>query len=713
MKTRIIIAYILCIFSSTAALAQDDAFFIYRNDGDFNAFFDNEVDSITYSHYDADSLYHSDWQMQVIYTADSIYQIPLEVIDSVAFAKRQNVYAENVVLLNPQTFIDYILDCEGTTLYYNKETPIDSLPQIGDILFAEQIDHPIKWPGGKVISIESDDYSYIVTCEEIKSLDELYESFTSICEYELEENDYYNYGEESEYDSSYFSLRPITRSPEFELGNSYSYHYRLGNDFAQLDAVYTGSTRVKAIIRYDKNHPFYADLSTTFNHKIETGVRIEKGEDFSLNENRNIKILSINVPIPNCPMLRFKFMIYPFLKGELKGSLDFEFGASSTTTNGVIFRQGQEPLKYSVFKAEHEDDNINYLNINGEIFGGIACCSSLGTIGDIVKAEAEVSLGPKFTCDFPLSNITDNTIKDSKITYSICANMEAKASAKVLSWECSRIFAEESFDLKKSDWYFAPIIDESSTKFELSENNNLHAKFSYELLPRNIYFPWTVLLTIDEKKVGSEKYSRGYFHSDEYEFINCKYTDHNIQDTERIKYEFQPSTFFPGVKYLVYPTINIDTSIFSDLIWLRDLLNDAESITAEPLEIFLIPELKFSEQKVSSDESNYNGKTTTLKYSIEQDIETTEKWIFNSSSASIEFGEDPSFATVPDKCPRVTITYDGSSYENKTGKLSFHLSYYVQTSKKGLYEVKTQRIYYRVVIGDYRSEPQSIEIKYL
>lgn len=87
-----LLTILLCLNASLPALAQRDAFYVYRNDGQFNAFFDADVDSITYSHYDADSLYHTDWQMQVVHTADSVYRIPLEVIDSVIFRPKYIVY---------------------------------------------------------------------------------------------------------------------------------------------------------------------------------------------------------------------------------------------------------------------------------------------------------------------------------------------------------------------------------------------------------------------------------------------------------------------------------------------------------------------------------------------------------------------------------------------------------------------------------------------
>lgn len=39
--------------------AQDDALYVFRNDGGFNAFLRAEIDSIAFSHFDQDSVYHN------------------------------------------------------------------------------------------------------------------------------------------------------------------------------------------------------------------------------------------------------------------------------------------------------------------------------------------------------------------------------------------------------------------------------------------------------------------------------------------------------------------------------------------------------------------------------------------------------------------------------------------------------------------------------
>lgn len=68
-----------------AQTASDAALYIYRTDGRFTVFHDADVDSITYSRYDAAGGLHTDWQTQLVHTPGGVTAIPLSVIDSVSF----------------------------------------------------------------------------------------------------------------------------------------------------------------------------------------------------------------------------------------------------------------------------------------------------------------------------------------------------------------------------------------------------------------------------------------------------------------------------------------------------------------------------------------------------------------------------------------------------------------------------------------------------
>lgn len=90
---RLIASILLFAGFLCGAKAQNDAMFVYRNDWAIkpflksNAFLKSDVDSMACSQIDLDSLMHSDYVVQEIWTADSVYRIPLAVIDSICFTR--------------------------------------------------------------------------------------------------------------------------------------------------------------------------------------------------------------------------------------------------------------------------------------------------------------------------------------------------------------------------------------------------------------------------------------------------------------------------------------------------------------------------------------------------------------------------------------------------------------------------------------------------
>lgn len=91
MKTRL--ATLLVALATQCGLqaqtAADGALYVYRTDGRFTVFSVADVDSITYSRYDAQGQLHDSWQMQLVHTRGSVTAIPLSVIDSVSLATPQ------------------------------------------------------------------------------------------------------------------------------------------------------------------------------------------------------------------------------------------------------------------------------------------------------------------------------------------------------------------------------------------------------------------------------------------------------------------------------------------------------------------------------------------------------------------------------------------------------------------------------------------------
>ena len=86
-----LLSILLLAFTAFMALAQQncDMIYIYRNDGERNSFFRDEVKAFSYSRVDADGHEFEDIVSQFVETRDSTYYIPLSDIDSISFSKQR------------------------------------------------------------------------------------------------------------------------------------------------------------------------------------------------------------------------------------------------------------------------------------------------------------------------------------------------------------------------------------------------------------------------------------------------------------------------------------------------------------------------------------------------------------------------------------------------------------------------------------------------
>jgi hypothetical protein len=89
--------FFLTMMFAVAAMAGmtqtiGEAFYVYRHDGQCYKFLRNQVDSIVYSHISADGVFHDEVVTQLIYTKDSICEIPLLEVDGIGFVKMEDFY---------------------------------------------------------------------------------------------------------------------------------------------------------------------------------------------------------------------------------------------------------------------------------------------------------------------------------------------------------------------------------------------------------------------------------------------------------------------------------------------------------------------------------------------------------------------------------------------------------------------------------------------
>ena len=161
-------------------------FYIYRNDGGFNAFYHDDIDSIMYSNFDADSIYHADIVSQIIYTADSIYIIPVEAIDSISFITPETVYKPGVRVIDD--LAEYVISSDSVSFVIAYATPQNLLPKVGEKIVTTSLSDGFpEGFVGKVMTIENVADGIKVNCEGA-GLTDIYEVFFG-CTHNEEYND--------------------------------------------------------------------------------------------------------------------------------------------------------------------------------------------------------------------------------------------------------------------------------------------------------------------------------------------------------------------------------------------------------------------------------------------------------------------------------------------------------------------------------------------
>ena len=174
-----IIMAMLTMFSVLPASAQQtqDALYIFRNDGGFNAFFFADIDHIEYSKIDTLGVEQADYVVQEVYALDSVFRIPISAIDSVAFITPETKYRADAFVANAN-LVNYVIASDSSTWFRVKsETPSNLLPKVGDKLLIEQSCDLL--PGGfsgKVTAVDQAADGITVRTERI-SLTEVYEQY--------------------------------------------------------------------------------------------------------------------------------------------------------------------------------------------------------------------------------------------------------------------------------------------------------------------------------------------------------------------------------------------------------------------------------------------------------------------------------------------------------------------------------------------------------
>ena len=286
MKRTLLSLLVLLVALTGRAQTIGEAFYVYRNDGEFNAFLREEVDSIAYSCYDADSLYYGEIVTQVVYTADSTYWIPLASIDSVSFVTPETKYTPQVVKLEP--LLPYIVSVDGMKLTFSSDIPSNLFPRMEDILVLDNFDHE-QFPTGFAGRMSSREGMQIV-CDSV-SFEDIYEQI--IC---------YGYytaiNDDTSTENNHVRLA-AKKKVGGDISTSISVNGTLGARETGIFASVDGSLGLdlRFTFKHKKGEPTYFDHSLT----PELAVNLEAGAEGTISKTIESKVPLLLMPIPGLP----------------------------------------------------------------------------------------------------------------------------------------------------------------------------------------------------------------------------------------------------------------------------------------------------------------------------------------------------------------------------------------------------------------------------
>lgn len=163
---------------SAQAQAVQDALYIYRNDGGFNAFFFDDIERFEYSNIDTLGIEHDEMVVQEVYALDTLYRIPLSAIDSIGFVTPETIFKKDVAHTSTSEMWNFVVGSDSSTvLLLSDNTPKTLIPKVGDkIVTTDSRDYLPGGFYGRVNRVDDIAGSTLVICE-IPELTDLFDQW--------------------------------------------------------------------------------------------------------------------------------------------------------------------------------------------------------------------------------------------------------------------------------------------------------------------------------------------------------------------------------------------------------------------------------------------------------------------------------------------------------------------------------------------------------
>lgn len=356
MKRKLfLITIFTAITLSSVAQTIGEAFYVYRNDGQFNAFLRDDIESIEYSYEDANGKTYNEIVTQIINTKDNTYKIPLAVIDSVAFVTPQTIINNDVFMLT-EIHSPYISDADTLHFTMVKTTPEQYRPKIGNIVVSTA--ECLAFPDGiiaKIESIKSIDTGYRYECS-LASIDDVFEQLVVFAN-QLD-------GTDSENQISAFDLRRAT-IPDKTLWEK-KWSKTIGGDNASATFEVGTKASITATIRKTLTTPLYFQIQ--LQNELETSVEFAANKYIGryIREQIGNTVTAGRISIPytgGALWLSPKLSLYCYFQGE--GNIDLKYKGIINRTDKAIFTYSEGKWQFGHVPTNDIGTDVASLSMNG------------------------------------------------------------------------------------------------------------------------------------------------------------------------------------------------------------------------------------------------------------------------------------------------------------------------------------------------------------
>ena len=571
---RRIVFLMLLTFIGCGAMAQNDAMYIYRNDGVINAFLKAEIDSVRHSPLDLDSVMHAENVTQEVWMIDTVYRIPLAAIDSISFVKPPTVYKNDVTKLE-YNLLDYVIGADGLVLKLKLNTPAMIIPVKGAKLVLLEGTKVLPYGFSGIVSdVQYGSSSIDVVCEQAY-LEDLFDSFSSV-------STVYGYNPDSigsnpnsapggphrvayAPDDIVFSLGPYRINRTYEVSQGIKYDGDLALSGGTNFSVEVQPTfRIHTFLILGEGHGTYFNCSITGDLQVTSQSSLYG----SISYNHDFDGIVASFPIPATANM-VNFYINPGLFVRANASISSSVTSSQRYTFGMYFdysSKGQNSFKPSI-GGRLAGSSVDMSGcIDGSIGAGAYIETGFNLLSrEIAKVCVRGELGAQFSSGFVFRNSDiEGASKETKLYERLKTTTFELSSFANVSLQASVAHTGNGLTWEYSEPIFTRnlVPEFSNTKLSLSAESTTSLD-AYTELRGNCILPVPVGYKLFDKEQNEvADYDAGVNYTNK--AAKLEHTFAGLQEDELYDYVVYPKVKLFGFDVLASPEANVESSCPDD-----------------------------------------------------------------------------------------------------------------------------------------------------